>query len=126
MHSIAKQYFRSFGKVNKRFQERSSSVLHTGDIVMFAKSTVALAALALAGSISAASAYEDPAYRIGDRYPFLAQGYTPKKAVSVPVAYEDPAGLSARFLPPTIGTPAVRPLPRMAYEDPAFRIADRY
>ena len=93
---------------------------------MFAKSTFALAALALVGSISAASAYEDPAYRIGDRYPVLAQGFTTKKAISTPVAYEDPAGLSWRYLPATVGTPAVRPLPRMAYEQPEYRIADRY
>ena len=93
---------------------------------MFAKSTFALAALALVGSISAASAYEDPAYRIGDRYPALAQGFTTKKAVSMPVGYEDPAGLSWRFLPPTVGSASVRPLPRMAYEQPEYRIADRY
>ena len=93
---------------------------------MFTKSTITLAALALFGSISAASAYEDPAYRIGDRYPALAQGFTTKKAVSTPVAYEDPAGLSSRFQTHTFGVAAVRQLPRMMYEQPEYRIADRY
>ena len=77
-------------------------------------------------SISAASAYEDPAYRIGDRYPALAQASIAKKAVSTPVAYEDPAGLSSRFLPHSVGAAAVGQLPRMAYEQPEYRIADRY
>ena len=93
---------------------------------MFTKSTFALAALALVGSLSAASAYEDPAYRIGDRYPMLAQGWSGKQAASTPVQYKDPADVNARFLPATVGTPAVRQLPRMTYEDPAFRIGDRY
>ena len=76
---------------------------------MFTKRTVTLAALLIAGATTAAVAYEDPENKIGDRYPFLEQRYTPVATSNV---------ATSRM--------AVSQFDRHASEDPENKIGDRY
>lgn len=44
---------------------------------MFSKYSIALAALVLVGGSSIANAYDDVEAKVGDRYPYLEEGYRP-------------------------------------------------
>lgn len=77
---------------------------------MFNKTMIALATVAIVGSATAALSYEDPEYKIGDRYPALDQ--------STPMARN-------------IGAPYVAGRSTVTWnqapvEDPEYRLADRY
>jgi hypothetical protein len=91
---------------------------------MFAKSTITLSALALFGSISAASAYDIPE-SLNDRYLPATVGQAAVKPAKF-ATFADPESLNDRYAPATVGQPAVRPLPRVAYEVPENRIGDKY
>jgi hypothetical protein len=76
---------------------------------MFTKKAITLAALLIAGATTAAVAYEDPENKIGDRYPFLEQRYTPVATSNV-----------------AMKRMTVSQFDRHASEDPENKIGDRY
>lgn len=119
---------------------------------MFTKKAITLAALLIAGATVSAAAYEDPENKIGDRYPFLEQRYTPVATGNVAAkrmtvskfdrhASEDPENkigdrypfLEQTYAPVSTGNstarlaaPQVTKLDQYANEVPENRISDRY
>jgi hypothetical protein len=123
---------------------------------MLNKTMIAITAGVILSSASAAFAYEDPENKIGDRYPFLEQRYTPVAASTirssnlrvsqssgyVQYAYEAPENrigdrypfLEQNYTRAAANTFAVRSAaPRLvsssgqyAYEAPENKISDRY
>jgi hypothetical protein len=109
------------------------------------KTMIALSALALLGTTSAAFAIEDPENRLGDRYPFLEQSAA-AKVVAVRanagrlVSVEDPENqigdryphltMSAKLVAAQIGTKAYARLianqTLVSVDDPENRLGDRY
>ena len=114
------------------------------------KTIIALSAIALLGSVSAASAYEDPSNRIGDRYAHLEMTYAPvatkatgnrmlirPAATRTQTVAEVPenrlgdryAFLVTGYAPATsnYSARATRPLPiLMSDETPEHKLGDRY
>jgi hypothetical protein len=72
------------------------------------KTLIALSAMALLGTVSAASAYEAPENKLGDRFPFLERTYAP-------VAVKNTAVQTAR-----------RVIGRQQAEAPEHKIGDRF
>jgi hypothetical protein len=125
-----------------------------GELAMLYKTMIGITAAVILSSASAAFSYEDPENKIGDRYPFLEQRYTPVAATTLrgtilrvspasnlaQYAYEAPENkisdryplLEMGYAPVAARTVAVRyQVPRaasssVAYEAPENRISDRY
>ncbi len=121
---------------------------------MLNKTMIGITAAVILSSASAAFAYEDPENKIGDRYPFLEQRYTPVAATALrstnlrvsrasnlgQYAYEAPEDkisdryplLEMGYAPVAANRVAVRyQSPRLAsssvaYEAPENKIGDRY
>jgi hypothetical protein len=121
---------------------------------MLYKTMMGITAAVVLSSASAAVAYEDPENKIGDRYPFLEQRYTPVAATTLrgtnlrvsrasnlgQYAYEAPENkisdryplLEMSYAPVAANRVAVRyQSPRLAsssvaYEAPENKIGDRY
>lgn len=77
---------------------------------MFSKTMIALAAIAIVGSASVALSYEEPEYKLADRYPFLDRSASMVRNIGAPYV----AGRS-------MVTRNQGPI-----EDPEYRLADRY
>ena len=77
---------------------------------MFNKTMIALAAAAIVGSVSAALSYEDPEYRLADRYPFLDQSQSAVRNIGGPYV---------------VGRSMVS-LNKSTTEDAEWHIGDRY
>jgi hypothetical protein len=123
---------------------------------MLYKTMIGMTAAVILSSASAAFAYEDPENKIGDRYPFLEQRYTPVASATLrssnlrgsrasnfaQYVYEAPENkisdryplLEMGYAPATANTVAVRyQAPRLASssgqyanEAPENKIGDRY
>ncbi len=119
---------------------------------MFNKTMIVLAAAAVVGSASAALSYEEPEYKLADRYPFLDQSQRAVRNIGAPyvvgrsmvslnkgTAEDAEWHIGDRY--PTLDTSApsstaasvltTRFAIRQAaattgYEDPEYRIGDRY
>ena len=79
---------------------------------MLNKTMIAITAGVILSSASAAFAYEDPENKIGDRYPFLEQRYTPVAATALRST--------------NLRVNQISNLAQYAYEAPENRIGDRY
>jgi hypothetical protein len=113
------------------------------------KTLIALSAMALLGTVSAASAYEAPENKLGDRFPFLERTYAPVAVKSTGIKMttarriasrsqdevpEHKAGdrfafLDAGYAPIASGASnrAVRVIPiQTTYEAPEHKIGDRF